>query len=131
MNVWFTNIFRVSLAVLLKLVILKCVSSFEPLAGLAPPTWKQPPIIAVALKSLVVQLVLQVAISVPDPVLSESPSLTFGYVLSISCIEVGMGVVTCVKTSPFAGVAEPVRNSILPSDPPKSVVGVPPTDFCA
>ena len=62
----------------MKLVMLKCVNSFEPLAGLAPPMWKQPPIIALALKSLVVQLVLQVTISVPEPVLSESLSLVFG-----------------------------------------------------
>ena len=124
-----TNIFKVSLDVLLKLVRLKCVNSFVPPGVVAPEfppaTCIHPPIIAVALKSLVLQLVLQVTISVPAPVLSESLSLTFGYPLSISCIEVGIGVVTCVKTSPFAGVAEPVLNSILPLEPPKSLVGVP------
>ena len=98
MKVWFTNIFRVSLAVLLKLVILKCVSSFEPLAGLAPPTWKHPPIIAVALKSLVVQLVLQVTISAPAPVLSESSSAVFGYAQSFIFLDAVTGVVTSEYT---------------------------------
>ena len=96
MNVWFTNILSVSLVVLSKLVMLKCVSSFVPLAGLAAPTCIHPPIRADALKSDVVQLVLHVTISVPAPVLSESPSLVFGYVESMTFLDAVTGVVTLV-----------------------------------
>ena len=65
-----------SLDVLLKLVRLKCVNSFVPpgvVAPDAPPaTCIHPPMIAVALKSLVVHLACLVTISVPAPLLSES-----------------------------------------------------------
>ncbi len=67
-----------SLEVLSKLVIEKCVNSFVPLTGLAAPTWMHPPMMDVALKSDVVQLVSQVTMSVPAPVLSESESFVLG-----------------------------------------------------
>ena len=82
-----TNIFKVSLDVLLKLVRLKCVNNFVApgvVAPDAPPaTCIHPPMIAFELKSLVVQLANQVTISAPEPVLSASESPTFGYVAVI------------------------------------------------
>ena len=72
-----------SLDVLVQLVKLKWLNSFVApgvVAPDAPPaTCIHPPMIALELKSLVVQLASQVTMSVPAPVLSESESFVFGY----------------------------------------------------